>query len=129
LPGGSIDRVTDFLATASETPGSPHLARLYGSRIPTVTALALSDPGLRQSLSASGDIGAQIALAMREEMALTLEDVVMRRTGIGQLGDPGRENIESAATLMARELGWSETRKRAEIENIAANFRTNENAL
>jgi len=62
--------------------------------------------------------------AIREEMALTLEDFVMRRTGIGQLGDPGAVVIEQVADTMADEHGWSETRKRTEIETVRKNFRT-----
>jgi glycerol-3-phosphate dehydrogenase len=61
--------------------------------------------------------------AVHEEMALTLEDLVMRRTGIGQLGDPGPVVIAQTADAMAGELGWNETRKRAEIEAVQANFR------
>jgi glycerol-3-phosphate dehydrogenase len=57
-------------------------------------------------------------------MALTLEDVVMRRTGIGQLGWPGDTCIDSVTSLMATELGWSDVRKLAEIESLKPNFRT-----
>ena len=39
-------------------------------------------------LGESGDTLAQVAFAVREEMALTLEDVVMRRTWLGQFGPP-----------------------------------------
>jgi glycerol-3-phosphate dehydrogenase len=48
----------------------------------------------------------------------------MRRTGLGQLGDPGQKALETAAFIMARELGWSEPRKRAEIESLGPNFTT-----
>jgi glycerol-3-phosphate dehydrogenase len=77
---------------------------------------------LRESLSESGDIGAQVLYAIREEMALTLNDVVMRRTGIGQLGNPGASNIARAASLMAEELGWDVARMGAEIASVAPNF-------
>jgi glycerol-3-phosphate dehydrogenase len=128
LPGGQIDRTEAFLAQAAASPGSTHIARLYGSRVDEILALARADSRLAAPLSPSGDIGAQILFAVREEMALTLEDAVMRRTGIGQLGDPGAAALESVAGLMAAELGWSETQKRAEIDSVAANFKTTASA-
>jgi glycerol-3-phosphate dehydrogenase len=70
--------------------------------------------------SGGGDVEMQIARATREEMAVTLEDVIMRRTAIGQEGDPGPAVLEQAATIMARECGWSDAHKRAEIAAVAA---------
>ena len=128
LPGGHIQRIAAFMTAArgshGDIAGIDHLARLHGSRLEQVIALAISQPGLVQPLAATGDIGAQVVHAVREEMALTLEDAVMRRTGLGQLGYPGNKALESAAFIMAGELGWSETRKRAEIDGIEPIFRT-----
>jgi glycerol-3-phosphate dehydrogenase len=101
-----------------------HIARLYGTRAPQMLALAAESAALGEQLSPSGDLAAQIVFAMREEMALTLEDAVMRRTGIGQLGNPGVSVLHKAAALMAHELGWNEDRRAQEIEAVEANFRT-----
>ena len=87
-------------------------------------ALAENAPELAMPLSPSGDIGAQVLFAIREEMALTLEDVVMRRTGIGQLGVPGGNVLAVVASIMAVELGWSETRKQAELASLTPYFQT-----
>ena len=57
-------------------------------------------------------------------MALTLEDVVMRRTGIGQLGVPGGNVLAVVASIMAVALGWSETRKQAELASLTPYFHT-----
>jgi glycerol-3-phosphate dehydrogenase len=78
-------------------------------------------PGAR---SLPSDIAAQVVLALREEMALTLDDVVMRRNGMGQLGNPGHETLNRCASLMANELGWSEARRQAEIGAVESNFNT-----
>jgi len=127
LPGGAIERVSTFMnearANGVALPNADHLARLYGSRLPTLLAILNGNPDLCQPLSPSGDIGVQILFAIREEMALTLEDVVMRRTGIGQEGDPGSSALDRAATLMAAECGWSEPHRRAEIDSVATIFR------
>jgi glycerol-3-phosphate dehydrogenase len=124
LPGGYIDRRNEFFADQKKTYpqiATDHLARLYGSRLSDVVANQPS--GLLTALAPSGDIGAQVQFAIREEMALTLDDVVMRRTGIGQLGDPGNAALEAVASLMAAELGWSDEHKKREIEFVARNYR------
>jgi glycerol-3-phosphate dehydrogenase len=59
-------------------------------------------------------------------MAATLEDVVMRRTGMGQLGAQAPAEIAIAAGVMAEELGWKESRTLAEIASLAPIFRTTE---
>jgi glycerol-3-phosphate dehydrogenase len=131
LPGG-MARFADFLGQQSrehqQLPMLAHLARLYGERLEGVLRLAGDRRDLLAPLSASGDIAAQVLFAMREEMALTLEDVVMRRTGIGQLGDPGRASIEAVADLMSGELGWNSERRQAEILSLQASFTTREAA-
>ncbi|HTK79083.1 MAG TPA: glycerol-3-phosphate dehydrogenase/oxidase [Rhizomicrobium sp.] len=70
----------------------------------------------------------EVLVAIHWEMAMTLEDVVMRRTGHGQLGDPGPAVLEQIASTMANELGWNETRKRMEIETVRKKFRTQTDA-
>ena len=53
--------------------------------------LAVVERSIRHSLCFGLYEGpAQIGFALREEMALTLEDMVMRRTGIGQFGPPSK---------------------------------------
>jgi glycerol-3-phosphate dehydrogenase len=105
-----------------------HIARMYGTRVAKVMALAEQESDLREPLSPSGDIAAQVLYAMREEMALTLDDVVMRRTGIGQLGNPGKAVLETVANMMARELGWNDRRHADEMASVEKNFRTQDSA-
>ena len=54
--------------------------------------------------------------AVREESAVHLADVVLRRTDIGTLGHPGRAALEECAAIMARERGWDAVRTALEIE-------------
>jgi glycerol-3-phosphate dehydrogenase len=91
-------------------------------------AEANNRPELRAALGNAGDIGAQVAFAVREEMALTLGDVVMRRTCIGQVGAPPREALEAASRIMAGELGWDEERRTREIAALAPAYVTREAA-
>lgn len=121
LPGAQVDRFRDFVTDMQKRqPGlvsMKYLARLYGSRLPTL----LSAPA--EPIGATGDVTAQIPLAIKEEMALTLEDVVMRRTGIGQLGRPPADAIAKITDMMASELGWNAERKAREIAQLDTNFR------
>ena len=127
LPGGRIDRIDTFTNSMREKhpaiAGIDHLARLYGTGLGRMLDLTQSNPRLGAELGTAGDIGAGIVHAVREEMAVTLEDAVMRRTGLGQLGHPGEGVLAAAAELMANELGWSGDRKRAEIELVARTFK------
>jgi len=130
LPGGRMGFLSEFLsALRRERPklaAPEHLGRLYGARIPRVLSLA-NEAGL-DALGPTGDVPAQILFAAREEMAMTLDDAVMRRTGLGQLGDPGAGALEAAAAIMASELGWNARRTSAEIEKVRARFRLSEGA-
>lgn len=128
LPGGGSATLSSSLnearALGVTAASLDHVVRLYGSRLPRLLEILRERQHLAAALSASGDIGVQIVLAVREEMALTLEDAVMRRSGIGQEGNPGGDALERSATIMAGECGWSDARRRAEIDAVAAMFRT-----
>jgi glycerol-3-phosphate dehydrogenase len=68
------------------------------------------------------------AAAIRDEMALTLEDVIMRRTGIGTLGRPAPETLDGIARSMATELGWSDGRRRDEIASLGRWYETRDDS-
>ena len=126
LPGGRFDRFEDMVKGYVKTwPGISSLrnmAHMLGARVP----LALKGARLADlaPLGASGDTPAQVAFAMAEEMALTLEDMVMRRTAIGQFGRPAPQLLEDVAEQMAERLGWSEDHKAREIASLDPIYRT-----
>jgi len=126
LPGGRFDRFEDMVKGYQKTwPGISSLrnmAHMLGARLPqALQGARLSDLA---PLSASGDTPAQVAFAMTHEMALTLEDVVMRRTAIGQFGRPAPEILEAVAQQMAAKLGWTEDHKAGEIAGLDYIYRT-----
>ena len=83
-------------------------------------ALGNEDKSLLRAVSQRlPDIAAQVAFAVRSEMALTLDDVLFRRTGLGTLGPLEPNAIEDAARIMASELGWSDTERTRQIALIA----------
>ena len=65
-------------------------------------------------------IKAQVKYAVREEMAIKLSDVVLRRTGIGTVGQPDDSILEVIASTMALELDWSSAKVDLELEGIKA---------
>jgi glycerol-3-phosphate dehydrogenase len=66
-------------------------------------------------LNADGEILAQAVYAIRHEMARRLTDIVLRRTGIATLGNPGMPLLENVARVAAKELGWDSKRIEKEL--------------
>jgi glycerol-3-phosphate dehydrogenase len=95
-----------------------YLGRNYGTETDEVLALARTDRRLRERLDRDGEIAAQVVHAVRNEMARTLEDIVLRRTGIGSLGEAGGDTLEETAQAAASELGWDRERICAEVEGV-----------
>jgi len=58
---------------------------------------------------------AEVTHAVQEEMAVHLEDVVLRRTNLGSGSHPGQSAIAAAARRMQQLLSWSDGRRLAEI--------------
>jgi glycerol-3-phosphate dehydrogenase len=55
-------------------------------------------------------------------MALTLSDLVFRRTALGKSGWPGFGCLNFCADLMAEELGWSAGEKQCQVEKVKQAF-------
>jgi glycerol-3-phosphate dehydrogenase len=120
LPGGRFDTFDSLAKGFQKTyPGIStvrHLAHMFGARLPLVLRGAkVAD---LMALGESGDCSAQVSFAMDHEMALTLEDVVMRRTGLGQFGRPDAAVLERVAAIMAARLGWDAARQQREIASL-----------
>jgi glycerol-3-phosphate dehydrogenase len=95
-----------------------HLAQKFGTDSPKVLELAEQEPQLLQPLIRGGAaICAEVVYAIREEMAQTIEDVLLRRIGV-QL-DGWKEAVQAAPVvggLLARELGWSDAQSREALK-------------
>jgi glycerol-3-phosphate dehydrogenase len=131
LPGGSLRDIGLAIADARRefdqglpTDTIPHLIAAYGSRYRDVMEIAAPRPDWRTRLAPDSPvIGAELVLAARKEMALTLADIVIRRTPLGALGHPGDGAVARAAAIVGGELGWSEDRRREEIAAVGAFYR------
>lgn len=129
LPGGATGRIGAFRSKVNSTlhglpPGAQDtLGRLYGARFDQVTRLAAEDVTLMAPLSNSvHDTGAAVLYAVQQEMAVSLADVVFRRTGLGGLGHPGKPALERAGEIMARALNWSAEETQRQIAQTESLF-------
>jgi glycerol-3-phosphate dehydrogenase len=122
LAGGDIEDFAAFEAQALLTkPASVGTAsmrallRNHGTRYAQVLRDhdPLTDSGAR--IPESTTLRAEIRHAVDHEMAMKLEDVVMRRTELAAGSHPGRRALEAAAMQMAQHLQWSDTRMREEL--------------
>ena len=96
-----------------------HLQRVYGDQAARVASPIESSPTLAQRIvDHLPVVGAQIVEAVRNEMALTLEDIVLRRTGLGSAGYPGDEAVLRVEGIARNELGWSSVRVQEEIQGL-----------
>lgn len=85
-----------------------YLIDLYGKRYKEVLDLTLNDPNQGRLLSsASLNIRAQIEYSVRNELAFTLSDILMRRTSIGLSENLGEDAIPIVLTGLQNLLGFS----------------------
>lgn len=100
-----------------------HLARSYGTRIAEIMTLAKRGPVLMTHPSKhTPDVMAQVDYAVKHEMAQTLEDVLFRRTGLGTLGEPSLDTLETVAQRMASLLQWESRRFDDEVEAMRERY-------
>ena len=67
---------------------------------------------------------AEVAWAVRHELALSLDDVLARRTRLAQeLPDRGAAIAPRVAEILGAELGWGTSRQRLEVDSYLATAR------
>jgi glycerol-3-phosphate dehydrogenase len=95
-----------------------HLLRAYGTRAARVLDLIEERPALRAPIAAGHPhVAAEVVLAVREEMAVSVEDVLLRRMRLGHLvPDQGRAAAPAVAALMGEALGWPAGVEAAQID-------------
>jgi len=93
------------------------LVRLYGAEAQSIVARGERGtvPGLPTVLRA------EVAHNIDQELALTLEDLLERRTRL-LLFDPhqGLDGVEAVASMVASRLGWTPARTAAEVDGYRA---------
>jgi glycerol-3-phosphate dehydrogenase len=129
LMGGDFDRFADLVAAVARAapPGLngatiEALAHNYGTQYGHVFSCLRRPLLSAECLKGSTTLRAEIVHAARREMAVRLSDIVFRRTDLATGGHPGRDALEEAAGLAARELGWDAATRRSEIAAVEKRF-------
>jgi glycerol-3-phosphate dehydrogenase len=124
LEGSEIDDMEEFVARAIEKHSRydpvtiEYLARNYGTEFEKILKIAAEEKKMLTPIGTDGEIFAELAYAVRSEMALHLDDALMRRSGIAALGDPGGKAIEQAAAVVGAELKWDNNRIKIETDRL-----------
>lgn len=124
LPGSpGIDRAGEQLRASRllSDAGVARLLEIYGGRAAQICDLAQQDRALARTLDADDSVlAAEVVFAVREEFAMTLEDIVYRRCMVGLDSDQGRALYAAIAEIAADELGWDNSEKSRQLEALRA---------
>lgn len=116
-------RAADAPACAADPAVAERLIARYGARAREVAAHADARPALLRRVHASAEVlGVEIVHAIREESALGLDDIVLRRVGLGETGHPGTDVLRGCAELVAAERGDDPAGSAAAVAAIEAWF-------
>jgi glycerol-3-phosphate dehydrogenase len=122
LAGGEIEDFAAFEAQALrtkpasvETASMRALLRNHGARYAQVLRTQDRHADIGACIPDTTTLLAEIRHAVENEMAVKLEDVVMRRTELAAGSHPGRRALEAAAMEMAQHMRWGDSRMREEL--------------
>ena len=122
LVGGDLGNFEAFRSHAhrkgSRVVGGKTLDRLlraYGTEYPEILVLADANAADATVLRGTGTLLAEATFAVQNEMAVRLEDVVLRRTELGSGCHPGQAALVAVAGRMRELQGWSAEREQAEL--------------
>jgi glycerol-3-phosphate dehydrogenase len=102
LPGASAPDLQALRANLDE-PVVEHLVRLYGGEAGNLLRYAAHPDVLEKVHPDAPDIWAQAYYAADEEWALTVEDIVRRRTTLGICGAATSEVRDRVASILSRD--------------------------
>ncbi len=96
-----------------------HLFQTYGSRASALAELATAEPSLsKRILENRPFISAEVVFHAREEMAVTVRDVLARRLRIEQHDwAAARAAAPVVAEVLADELGWDSAKRERELKS------------
>lgn len=126
LPGGHLSDLGTYverelwpLAQQSrlDREQAEHLASVYGSQAPAVLARVERDPRLAERVCEhEPTIAAQLVHAVESEWALSLGDVLLRRTGLGLRACQGLDCLDRVVEHIAPLLGWEDAERQRQTE-------------
>jgi glycerol-3-phosphate dehydrogenase len=100
-----------------------NLVASYGAEIDEATDPdACAPQGLERLTSHRETVESEVAFAVEREMAVCLDDVVFRRTGLGTIGHPGLACLRRCADIIGVRLGWGADHKVQQIRQTERQF-------
>lgn len=116
LPGGNTGPFELYVKSAAaeaarefrlDAAMAERIVRTYGCRWPAVLAPIGENPSLGESLPGSPALlAAEVEFAIRHEMAVGVEDFLLRRSGLNWTACTLGEAAPAVATIFARHFGW-----------------------
>jgi glycerol-3-phosphate dehydrogenase len=126
LPGGHVTDMDSYVerelwprasALGLDRDQTVHLTCIYGSRAPDLLARVERNPRLAERVCpGEPTIAAQLEHAVEAEWALTLGDVLLRRTGLGLRACQGLDCLDRVVEHVARALEWSPEERRRQVD-------------
>jgi glycerol-3-phosphate dehydrogenase len=116
---GLRSRARREVPASIQTPTLDAWLRNHGSEYQSLAAMA-SAPDEARPLGKNHSVMAEVTHSVAQEMAVRLDDVILRRTDLGSGSHPGTEAITLAADRMQQLLNWSAARRGEEIARTEA---------
>jgi glycerol-3-phosphate dehydrogenase len=123
LPGGEAAEL-DVLVESARARGAAeatarHLVANYGSEAAAVLNLVDRDRRLGENMIAGRpEIWAEVAYAVEREMAVRVQDVLVRRLHLFyEVADHGQSVVPRVTALMKQLLGWDDSREAEELRD------------
>jgi glycerol-3-phosphate dehydrogenase len=117
-PRSTLDAIAGRIAETASLPAdvASRLVERHGTE---ANAIVGPDTGAPSVPLGAGidELEAEVAWAVREELAMSLDDILARRMRLATLlPDRGASIAASVAQIAGRELGWDAVRQRREVE-------------
>ncbi|WP_044204073.1 glycerol-3-phosphate dehydrogenase/oxidase [Flammeovirga sp. OC4] len=96
------------------------LVNMYGDEAKEILERHFNS--ITETLSDEGEVVAQIYYAIDHEMAFTLEDLFLRRTGLGTLHQPSEALIQKISLILKKKLNYSDEQLIQQKENLLNHY-------
>lgn len=126
LPGGDVADLSqladEMVKEGLAPPVADHLVATYGAEATAVANLATREPDLAERLlDGRPPLRAEVVYQARREMAMTVSDVLVRRTHLfHRHPTQAAEAAPLVARLLGRELGWNAEGEAASVAQYLA---------
>ncbi len=95
-----------------------YISRNYGTQSHTVFQIAEDNSEFAEVVSSDGELLAEVVYAIKHESAMTLKDILLRRTGIGTLSKPKEEILQKVIKIASEMLNWNDERIQDEYNSV-----------